>query len=185
MLNVFVIAFGLAMDSFSASLVLGGNISNNRHIATRIFISSIFGLFHIGMLTLGLLIGETFGSFISGVDHWIAFLLLTIVGMRMFLTTMRDGIKSIAQERMGIKLVLSLALATSIDALILGMGIVFMGLSILLTVITIGIVVFLLSLVGFYLGLRGNRLLDNKVGAIGGGILILMGIKILIEHLIL
>lgn len=184
MINVLVIAFGLAMDSFGVSVALGSSVSKKRVLSLGVVASGVFAIFHIGMLTMGFLFGETFGLYISGVDHWISFVLLTLVGVRMIQGSSKNG-KSFGSDDITLKLLVSLALATSIDALIIGAGIAFMKVPIFMTVIAVGIVVFLLSQAGFYLGIGGNGLLHKKAGIAGGFILVFMGIKILLEHIAL
>jgi putative Mn2+ efflux pump MntP len=185
MINVLVIAFGLSLDSFSVSVVLGGNISKRKLFSVGIAGSVVFGLFHAGMLTTGFFIEETFKSFISGIDHWVAFILLFIVGTRMIHNGLRKGKRHDSYENIDFKLMISLALATSVDALIIGMGIAFLGAPVLLTIVSIGLVVFLISFSGFCLGMKGNNLFHKKAGIAGGYILIIMGMKILVEHLVL
>ncbi len=182
MINVLVIALGLAMDCFGVSIVMGGNLTRKKLLSIGLLISGVFGLFHAVMLVGGILIEETLKSFISGVDHWIAFALLSIVGVKMIQSTHRDGKKFISSRNIDLRLILSLGVATSIDALIVGTGIAFLGTPIILTITTIGLVTFILSMIGFSLGIKGNSLLHKKAEIAGGFILVMMGIKILLDH---
>lgn len=181
MFSIFLIAVSLAMDAFSVSIILG-SLNQKNKLTKGIISSMMFGLFQAGMPIIGWLIGGTFKSLILGVDHWIAFLLLLIIGLKMIFQ--RTNEKSlIEKKKINFKLLLYLALATSIDALIVGVGIAFFGVPILLTVGIIGLVTFLLSMIGFYLGIKSSGIFKNKAEIFGGIILIGIGIKILVEHL--
>lgn len=115
-------------------------------------------------------------------DHWIAFGLLTIIGIRMIRNTITDGQK-IRANILNNYVLLTLSIATSIDAMAVGIGVVFLEISLIMAVILIGIVTFLLSLLGVFIGKRFGHLFKNRVEAIGGIILIGIGVKILKEHL--
>jgi len=182
MIYILLIAIGLAIDAFSVSIVLGG--VNNKKVLNRGIISStMFGLFQSAMSVIGWIIGETFKSFISGIDHWIAFILLFAIGVKMIYGNLYDKKDLLIQENISFKFIISLAFATSIDALIIGIGLAFIGVPILLTIIVIGIITFLLSMIGIYLGIKSKGFLHNRTGIVGGFILIVIGIKILIDHI--
>lgn len=182
MIYILLIAIGLAMDSFGASIALG---SSNKNISTKGIISSaVFGGFQAIMPLFGWIIGEVFKSFILGVDHWIAFLLLFTIGLKMIYGDLNNKQSQQNRRNIDFRLIISLAFATSIDALIVGMGIAFFGAPILLTITVIGLVTFLLSMAGIYLGTKFYKLFQNKTGIIGGLVLIAIGIKILTNHLV-
>lgn len=184
MLYVIFIAIGLAMDSFSASLVLG-SMDRKKSLVNAIFSSGLFGFFQGAMPLIGWVIGGAFKSYISGFDHWVAFFLLFIIGLKMIKEGISSKDSSINNVDITVKTQLYLAFATSIDALIVGMGINLIGAPIMLTIIIIGLVTFILSMVGFYLGTKSSSLIKNKAGIFGGSVLILIGLKILIDHLII
>ena len=179
--ELFVIAVGLSMDAFAVSVCKGlsaGRVRLGHALTAGIW----FGGFQALMPFLGWLLGSRFQSFISSVDHWIAFLLLGLIGLNM----VRES-RSQEEEEVGAsfapKAMLPLAVATSIDALAVGITFAFLAVDILPAVTFIAAVTFLLSALGVKLGsLCGTR--DRaKAEALGGGILILLGCKILLEHL--
>lgn len=184
MLYVIFIAIGLAMDSFSASVVLG-SVERKKSYVNAIFSSGLFGFFQAIMPLIGWVIGGIFKSYISGLDHWAAFFLLFIIGLKMI----KEGISYKDSSKNNVNIIIKtrlyLAFATSIDALIVGMGINLINAPIFLTIIIIGLVTFLLSLTGFYLGGKSSSLLKNNAGIFGGSVLILIGLKILVDHLII
>jgi manganese efflux pump family protein len=182
MLTILFIAIGLAMDAFGVSIAIGS--TNTKNYTKGIISSAIFGLFQAIMPIIGWFIGETSKSFISGIDHWIAFLLLAAIGIKMIYSDLNPKHNVLKQKDINFKLIISLAIATSIDALIAGMGLSFLGVPILFTVCVIGFVTFLLSLGGIVLGIKYSRLFHNKTGIIGGIVLIIIGMKILFDHLL-
>ena len=184
MIDVFMVAFGLAMDSFGVSIALGGKTSRTNFLSVGLSIGIVFALFHAVMLWGGYIFGSAFESFVSNVDHWIAFGLLFIVGARMIFSGQHTRIKMISTKNFDAKLIISLAFATSIDALVVGMGMSFFAFPIVLNVVAVTLVVFLLSLIGLFIGVEGNNLLHKKALVFGGIILIVIGVKILFEHLL-
>lgn len=182
MLNILFIAIGLAMDAFGVSIALGG--VNGKKVFTKGIVSSaMFGGFQAVMPVIGWIIGETFKSFISGIDHWIAFFMLFTIGLKMIYGDLDNKRNYLNRRNIDFRLMISLAFATSIDALIIGMGIAFLDVPILLTISVIGLVTFFLSMGGIYLGAKCCRLFQNKTGIVGGLVLITIGIKILTDHL--
>lgn len=183
MLYILFIALGLSMDAFCASIALAG--ANNKKVFINGLISSaLFGGFQAIMPLIGWLIGMIFKPFIAGAGHWIAFILLFIIGLKMILDDLNNKHKSLKKKNITFKLMLSLAIATSIDALIIGMGFTLFDRSILLTVSILGLITFFLSMVGIYIGTKCSRFFHNKSGIFGGLILIVIGIKILSDHLL-
>ena len=135
------------------------------------------------MPTIGWLAGVSFKEIIMGVDHWIAFGLLTFIGLKMIFDSTK---KEKEQEEKRIKLysLVILAFATSIDALMVGLSFAFLQSSILEPIIVIGVVTFFLSIAGFFFGDSLGRVFGNKVKIVGGLILIAIGLRILLEHLL-
>ena len=179
-IELFVISIGLSMDALAVSICKGLSAEKItlRHCALT---GLYFGVFQALMPLTGYLLGSGFSDHISPFDHWIAFLLLTVLGVKMILDARRaeDRLDSSFSPRC----MLPLALATSIDALAVGAGFALMHVSILPAVFLIGIVAFFLSASGVRLGtLFGNRFRAPSQMA-GGLILLFMGSKILIEHL--
>ncbi len=176
-----LIAVGLAMDSFSVS-VANGLTRPSVTVANAVKIGVFFGFFQAIMPVLGWLAGVNVLELIAGVDHWVAFGLLCFIGGRMMYEALRtDAKKILGSLSVGVLLVLSLA--TSIDALAVGLSLSFARVSIVAPAIATGIITFALSFIGMYLGSRFGRFLKNKIEVLGGVILLLIGINILLEHL--
>lgn len=176
-------ALGLSMDAFAVSIADGSREPQLR-LRYAFRLAFTFGLFQALMPLIGWTVGLGFKGIISSVDHWIAFGLLGLVGGKMIYADMRAKVEEQPKSVMpqGVTTLLILAVATSIDALAVGFSLTFVG-SILLPVIVIGLVTFFLCFTGVYLGHKYSRLGQGRVQAIGGVILIAIGVKILIEHL--
>ena len=179
--ELFVIAVGLSMDAFAVSVCKGlsaGRVRLGHALTAGIW----FGGFQALMPFLGWLLGSRFQSFISSVDHWIAFLLLGLIGRNMI----RES-RSQEEEEVGAsfapKAMLPLAVATSIDALAVGVTFAFLRVEIGPAVSCIGVITFLLSAAGVYIGGAFGDRFQGKAELAGGVILVLMGSKILLEHL--
>jgi putative Mn2+ efflux pump MntP len=177
------LAFGLAMDAFAVA-VMSGSATERIRFTEALKLALLFGLFQGVMPVIGWLIGSNFKDVVSAWDHWIAFVLLGIIGAKMIYDDLKAGEdeEGVDESKVSIYQLLILALATSIDALAVGFGLIILD-SILLPVIIIGVVTFALSLAGVYLGHRYKHFGHNKTRIVGGIILIIIGTKILIEHL--
>jgi putative Mn2+ efflux pump MntP len=182
-LTILVIAFGLAMDAFAVSIGSGIAIKRLR-IEHALRIAIFFGSFQAVMPVVGWLAGIGMKDFISGVDHWIAFGLLSSIGCKMIYesTKMEPGKKHI--NPLNTSVLLFFSIATSIDALAIGVSFAFLKLAIITPVVVIGVVTFGLSFLGVYVGNRMGHFFEQKIELAGGIILIGIGIKILVEHLI-
>ena len=181
-LTVFLIAVGLAMDSFSVSITSGIYVKSPR-IEYALKVGAFFGFFQAFMPIIGWLGALTLIDVISGFDHWAAFFLLLLIGCKMiYESTLRKNSSLRSNMLSGIVL-LTLSVATSIDALAVGISFAFLRFSILLSVIIIGVVTFLFSFFGLYLGSHTGKIFGRKIEIIGGVILIIIGAKILLEHL--
>jgi len=170
------------MDAFAVSITSGLTIKSLR-INNALKIAIFFGLFQAIMPLIGWLAGLSFRDFISGVDHWIAFGLLSVIGCKMIYESSKMGLNKKKINPLNVYVLLMLSVATSIDALAVGLSLSFLKVSIVLPAIIIGIVTFLLSILGVYFGNRFGHYFERKIQIIGGLILICIGIKILIEHL--
>jgi len=126
--------------------------------------------------------GFSLRELVMEVDHWIAFGLLAIIGIKLIRDSITNGHK-IRANPLNNYVLLTLSIATSIDALAVGIGVAFLELSLILAVILIGVVAFILSLLGVFIGKKFGHIFKNRVEAIGGIILIGIGVKILLEHL--
>ena len=176
------IAVGLAMDAFSVAITDGITIKKVK-LANALKIALFFGAFQFGMLYLGNLLGSTFEKYIVAVDHWIAFVLLMFIGGKMFFDAIKGDEEEECENPLSFKTLTVLAIATSIDALAVGVSIVTMTESILFAASVVGIVAFLFSFAGVYIGNKCGDLFGNKAEIIGGIVLMGIGVKILIEHL--
>jgi len=182
MLTLLFIAVGLAMDAFAVSITSGLAIKK-LHIKHAFTIAFAFGLFQAVMPMIGWLAGLSLRDFISGVDHWIAFGLLTTIGVKMIYESVKIGEDEKAIDPLNIYVLLVLSIATSIDALAVGVTFAFLKIFIATPAIIIGLVTFLFSFLGVYIGDRMGHFFENKIELIGGLILIAIGVKILLEHL--
>ena len=181
-LTIFLIAVGLAMDAFAASITKGLTFKKNRR-KSAIFLASLFGGFQMLMPVIGWAAGLSFKDVIVGIDHWIAFGLLSFIGVKMIYESSKNGDNK-KEDNIKLSSAFILAVATSIDALMVGVSFAFLEISIALPIALIGAVTFLLSFVGFIFGYGIGKLFGKKIEILGGVILILIGIRILIEHLL-
>lgn len=180
-LTIFFIAFALAMDAFAVS-VASGVIIRSQKIKKALVIGAMFGGFQMFMPVIGYGAGYTFRLYITAFDHWIAFGLLVAIGIKMIYEAMRlEVIKQSALEISGFRL-LGLSIATSIDALAVGVSFSFLKVAIFLPVLIIGAVTFSTSFLGVLLGNKFGGLFKKKIEILGGLILVVIGIKILLEH---
>lgn len=180
--TIFFIAISLAMDAFAVAAASGVIIRRRRlHHALRFGLS--FGLFQMVMPVLGWASGRVLRPVIAAVDHWIAFLLLGLIGAKMIIEALQIEKFERAEESFSTRVLLGLSVATSIDALVIGMSFAFLNVAIISPVLVIGIVTFLLSFFGFLLGNKFGHLFENKIEILGGLVLVGIGLKILLEHL--
>lgn len=181
-LEIIFLAIGLSMDSLAVS-VTGGAVIGNCKVCHIFKIGTVMGLFQAGMTILGYLIGIGFEKYITAFDHWIAFVLLFYLGGKMIYDSMQKENDECGINPLCNKTLFGLAIATSIDALAVGISLAFLKSAILLEASTIGIITFLLSAFGVYFGSRFSNRVNLKLDLIGGLILIGIGLKILIGHL--
>ena len=177
--ELLLIAVGLSMDAFAVSICKGLSLKNlkKRHAA---LVGLYFGGFQFLMPVLGWALGYRFEHVIVSVDHWIAFGLLTVIGVSMIREARHaDEL----DDDLGFKTMLLLAVATSIDALAVGVTFAFLQVHILPAASLIGVTTFLLSAVGVYIGHLFGLRYKAKAEIAGGVILIFIGVKILLEHL--
>ncbi len=182
--ELFLIAVGLSMDAFAVSICKGLKMQrfNVRHAGV---IALAFGGFQALMPVIGWFLGKQFESYITGIDHWIAFVLLAVIGGKMAVESFKkeEEDSSKENEKLDVKELLVLAVATSIDALAVGITFAFLQVSIVPAVSLIGVITFVLSAVGVFIGHKFGAKFKSKAELAGGIILILIGLKILLEHL--
>jgi manganese efflux pump family protein len=181
-LTVLSIAVGLSMDAFAVAITSGITIKDLRP-AHAFKIALFFGGFQALMPVIGWLAGLGMKDFVSGFDHWVAFGLLLFVGGKMLWESYRMKEDEAKDDPLDNAVLLLLALATSIDALAVGLSFSFLKVSIAMPVLVIGTVTFALSFAGVLLGKRVGHLFESRIEAAGGLILIGIGGKILFEHL--
>ena len=181
LLSLFILAVGLSMDAFAVSICKG--LAMDRVTLKKAGIVGLwFGGFQALMPTIGYLLGSQFEQFITAIDHWIAFILLGIIGASMIKEALsRD--EEHATASLDVKTMFLLAVATSIDALAVGVTFAFLQVDILAAVLFIGMTTLILSMIGVKIGNVFGLRYKAKAEIAGGVILILMGIKILLEHL--
>ncbi len=180
--EIFILAAGLAADAFAVSMCLG--LTLKKFSAAKAARSSLFfGGFQALMPAAGWLLGSGFERYISDFDHWIAFALLALIGGKMIFDALKGEDERCADDAFAPKRLLVLAVATSIDALAVGITFAFLGTGILLPVSVIGAVTFALSFVGVYIGSRFGERFKRFSEIAGGTVLIAIGLKILLEHL--
>ncbi len=177
-----LIALALSMDAFAVSLCQGLSMPRVR-LGRALLVAGLFGSFQALMPLAGHFLGSQFERFITSADHWIAFGLLLFIGGKMLydVLTEKDGEEPPATARIG--QLLLLAVATSIDALAVGITFAFLRVNILSAVLCIGVITFLLSLGGVFIGNRFGVRYRKPAAIAGGAVLILIGTKILLEHL--
>lgn len=179
--SVFLVGLGLSMDAFAAAICKGLAIKKN-FLEKSLVIALFFGVFQGLMPYIGYLLGSIFAEKLQAIDHWIAFILLGIIGINM-IREARDKTCPIEEDRLDIKNLFVLAIATSIDALAVGVSFAFLEIKISLAVLVIGFTTFAISFVGVQIGKFFGIALKDKAQITGGIILILLGVKILVEHL--
>lgn len=182
--ELFFIALGLSMDAFAVALCKGLNmrVYNRKY---SILIAAFFGGFQALMPLIGWLLGTQFARYIKDFDHWVAFLLLAFIGGKMVYESFKkdDCCCEKKEESFNFRELVMLSVATSIDALAAGVTFAFFKVNIFGAVLLIGAVTFILSASGVAIGNRFGIRYKNKAEFIGGLALIIMGIKILLEHL--
>lgn len=182
--EIFLIGVGLSMDAFAAAVCKGLN-QKKFNIKNGFIIALFFGGFQALMPFLGWALGKQFEKYITSVDHWIAFVLLGFIGGKMIyeaLTEKKETQESAVREILDLKEILVLSVATSIDALAVGITFAFLTVNIASSVTLIGLTTFVISFAGFVIGNKFGAKYQNKAELLGGIILVLIGFKILLEH---
>lgn len=177
------IAVGLSMDALAVSVANGCTIKNLKHRHAFIIAGS-FGLFQAIMPLLGWALGISFSSYIRNFDHWVAFGLLAFIGGKMIWNSFRIGRSCDDKNCLHPPTLFLLSLATSVDALAVGLSFAMLDTTIFLPIVIIGLVTFVLCFVGVHLGNKLGHFFEGKLELIGGIILIAVGVKILLDHLL-
>lgn len=180
-IELIVLSVGLAMDAFAVAVCKGLSMSKMSWKKACI-VGAYFGIFQALMPLIGYLLGINFQEKIASIDHWIAFVLLGAIGINMIKEAISKD-KESSNDSVKFKDMLILAIATSIDALAVGITFAFLKVNILLAISLIGIITFVLSIIGVKIGNIFGDKYEKKAELAGGTILVLLGIKILLEHL--
>lgn len=178
--ELFVLAVGLSMDAFAVSVCKGLSVRQLRFKHACIA-GAYFGGFQALMPLIGFLLGVQFQQYIVSIDHWIAFVLLCLIGVNMVMESFKDAEE--LNDSFSVMTMLPLAIATSIDALAVGVTFAFLQVNIVPAVLFIGCTTFVLSAIGIKVGNLFGARYKNRAELVGGIVLILMGCNILIEHL--
>lgn len=183
--TIFFIAIGLSMDAFAVS-ISSGSRAQERLMRSALIIALFFGGFQALMPALGWAAGFGLREWVERYDHWIAFSLLTGLGGKMFFEALRGRGEAEGGKKLSLtlSLLLTLSVATSIDALAVGFSFSALKIGILIPVIVIGVVTFIISMAGVVIGHKCGEFFGNKFEFVGGLILIAIGVKILLAHLI-
>ncbi|MBO8443388.1 MAG: manganese efflux pump [Spirochaetes bacterium] len=182
--ELFLIAVGLSMDAFAVAICKG--LATGRvKLGQMVIVGLWFGIFQAFMPLIGYLLGVNFSTLIQSIDHWIAFILLGLIGANMIREALGGDEECCNEEdaSYSIRAMLPLAIATSIDALAVGVSFAFLSVDIVPAVSFIGVCTFILSAFGVKIGSVFGLRFKKKAEIAGGVILILMGAKILLEHL--
>lgn len=182
LLTLFITAVGLSMDAFAVS-VCKGLAMKKLSVKKAVLIGLWFGGFQALMPAIGYLLGTRFEKYVTSIDHWIAFILLAFIGINMIKEAL-SGDEDEANDSVDLKTMFLLAVATSIDALAVGVTYAFLQVRIIPAVAFIGVTTFVLSVVGVKIGNVFGLRYKSKAEIFGGIILIVMGAKILAEHLL-
>jgi putative Mn2+ efflux pump MntP len=182
-LTVFLIAIGLSFDTFAVSASCGLILQQSK-LRQSLKIAIVFAICQGIMPAFGWLVGSEIKQYVEAYDHWIAFILLFFIGLKMIIESLKKNNEK-CFDPLKLKVLIGLGLATSIDALIIGISLAFLHLNIIFSLLIIASVTFLISILGLQIGKKAGNKFGKKMETIGGIILILIGIKIIIEHIFL
>jgi len=182
LIPIIFIGIGLSMDAFAVSVTCGLSLpSPKKWNAFKIAFS--FGLFQALMPIIGWFAGKSLSVYIQQFDHYVAFIILLLIGIRMVYKALKEGDCN-PIDSSNYQVLLMLSIATSIDALAVGVTFAFLKMTIVTPVLIIGLITFIISALGVSIGHRVGCRLGKKAEIVGGAILIIIGLKILIEHLL-
>lgn len=183
--EIVLLSVALAMDAFAVSLCKGLSMKNGVNYKNGAVIALYFGAFQAVMPAIGYLLGSNFEKYIVSVDHWIAFVLLSVIGAKMVIEAVRGGeeVCDESGDKLNHRELALLAVATSIDALAVGITFAFLRVNVVGACSLIGIITFAICFVGIIIGNKFGERYKTKAEIFGGAVLILIGLKILLEHL--
>lgn len=182
-ITLLLTGIGLAMDATAVSIAKGMCISKKDLLKYALLLGFCFGLFQGLMPAIGYFLGSHFANMISSIDHWIAFILLGLIGLNMIRESNEEDDDNHGEYNLTFKEVIILAIATSIDALAIGVSFAFLKVNIVYACTIIAVTTFILSFSAVLTGKKLGSIFEKYAEISGGVILIILGIKILIEHL--
>lgn len=180
-IQLIVLAIGLSMDSLVISLTSGAIISNHK-TEYVLKIAGMLAFIQMGLTILGWIIGLRLIRYIDQYDHWFAFGILVFLGFRMIIESLRGNDENAPFNPLNIRVMFSLSVATSIDAMAVGLSLSLLGGNILEPAVIVGAVTFIVSAIGVVFGCKAGRRYNLRINIIGGFILIAIGCTILYEH---
>lgn len=187
LLGIFFTAVGLSMDAFAVAISKGITMKK-LNVKNALKIAGFFGFFQGFMPLIGWLVGVRFSNYVMKFDHWIAFILLFLIGGKMAYEAYKSkdecevAVTDGSVEVLNNKELLLLAVATSIDALAVGVSFAFLQVNIVKSVIMIGVITFVISFIGVAMGRKLGCLFQKKAEMFGGAMLMIIGLKIVLEH---
>ncbi len=179
--EIILVGIGLSMDAFAVSICKGLSMKKLK-MNNVLIVGVYFGIFQAIMPLTGYLLGTTFSDLVISIDHWLAFILLATIGCKMLKEAYSNNEED-ENDKLDFKTMIVLAIATSIDALAIGITFAFFEINIIKAISVIGFLTFTISSFGVIIGNKFGHKFQGKAEIIGGIILILIGLKILIEHL--
>jgi putative Mn2+ efflux pump MntP len=192
-IEILLTGIGLSMDAFAVSICRGLQMRRRVNVKHLFIIAAFFGGFQALMPAIGYLLGSQFKDYIVAIDHWIAFGLLAFIGGKMIYDVICDMREEkggcdccgaqVEEDRLDVRQIALMAVATSIDALAVGITFAFLEVNLLLAITVIGVTTFALCALGVVVGHKFGSRFKNKASLAGGIVLILIGTKILLEHL--
>ena len=180
--ELFILAVGVSMDALAVAICKGLSIQKLK-LRHTLIVGAWFGAFQALMPTIGWLLGSAFADLITAIDHWIAFVLLAIIGGNMIREALSKKEEEESDPSLAFGAMLMLAIATSIDALAVGVTLALLKVNIIATVLSIGLCTFIISSIGVKIGNVFGMKFKSKAEFFGGAVLVLIGLKILLEHL--
>jgi putative Mn2+ efflux pump MntP len=183
LITIILLAVALAMDAFAVSIASGIAIKDLR-IKHSFIIASWFGLFQAIMPLLGWLGGIRLQRFIAEIDHWFVFGLLLFIGCKMIYEAFKIEAVEDRSDPMNLAVLFSLSIATSIDAFAAGVSFALLNVGVVTPVIIIGVITFIMSFIGVWIGDRGAHFFEKKMEVAAGAVLIAIGLRVLVSHLI-
>lgn len=181
-LEISLIGFALAMDAFAVSICKGLAMKKMSY-QKAIIIALFFGVFQALMPVLGYVLGHAFASKIAAIDHWVAFILLGLIGINMIKEALSKDNDDCLDDTLRLGDLIMLSIATSIDALAVGITFAFFNVSIVLSTAIIGIITFIICIIGVKVGNVFGEKYKSKAELAGGILLVIMGCKMIVDHL--